>query len=242
VRYLPEIDLSTGMPAGLEVLTRWEHPTRGPIHPAEFIPVAEETGLIVPIGEATLLQACDQLHTWHSTFPASRELFLAVNLTAHEFQRSDLVEYIIATVQDAGLSPSMLRLEISEAIMVAEPRSTLDKLRRLRERGVKLAIDDFGSGYSSLSYLTRVSFDTLKIDRQFVSGPGGVTSNLSIVRAVTSLAHALSMSVTAEGVETHEHLTRVRAAGCDHGQGFLFSDALDAAAVEQTLFTRAPNF
>lgn len=241
VHYLPEMDLSTGQLAGLEVLVRWMHPERGLVRPTEFIPVAEETGLIVPIGEWALRQACEQMRFWQDTFPQAGELQLALNLTAHEFQRHDLVDHITSTLREAGLEPGVLRLEISEAIMVAEPRSAFDKLRRLKECGIKLAIDDFGSGYSSLSYLTRVSFDTLKIDRQFVSGPGGVTSNLSIVRAVTSLAHALGMSVTAEGIESREHLTRVRAAGCDYGQGFLFSDALEAEEVELALFNRPPN-
>jgi diguanylate cyclase (GGDEF)-like protein/PAS domain S-box-containing protein len=237
VQYLPEIDLSTNNLAGLEVLMRWNHPERGLVRPSEFIAVAEETGLIVPIGEWALHQGCAQVRDWRARWPEARAMFLAINLSAREFRRPDLVEYITSTLESYGLQPSALRLEISEAIMVAEPLSTLEKLRRLKQRGVMLAIDDFGSGYSSLSYLTRVSFDTLKIDRQFVSGPGGVTNNLSIVRAVTSLAHALGMNVTAEGVESREHLTRVRAAGCDHGQGFLFSDALDAAAVEAQLFT-----
>ena len=237
VQYLPEVDLSTNQLAGLEVLTRWNHPERGLVRPAEFMAVAEETGLIVEIGEWTLRQACAQMREWRARRSASKTLFLAVNLTAREFRRPDLVEHITSTLESFDLEPSMLRLEISEAIMVAEPLSTLEKLRRLKQRGVMLAIDDFGSGYSSLSYLTRVSFDTLKIDRQFVSGPGGVTNNLSIVRAVTSLAHALGMNVTAEGVESPEHLTRVRAAGCDHGQGYLFSDALDAMAVEAQLFS-----
>lgn len=235
--YLPEIDLANGNLVGLEVLVRWQHPERGEIPPDEFMLVANETGLVVPMGRLVLNQACAQLRRWHLHHPAAQGLFLAVNMSAREFQQPDAVDALLRTLNQHSLRPEQLRLEVDEAVIAADPSAAFDKLHRLRRHGIRLAIDDFGTGYSSLGYLTRVTFDTLKIARHFISGPGGITNNLSIVRAVTSLAHALGMSVTAEGIETREHLTRVRAAGCDFGQGYLFSEPLEAHAVESLLFT-----
>ncbi|MFW6075468.1 MAG: EAL domain-containing protein, partial [Chloroflexota bacterium] len=211
-------------------------PERGEVPPDEFMLVANETGLIVPLGRQILNQACAQVHRWQMEYATARDLFIAINLSAREFQQPDAVETLTRTITQHGLQPTQVRLEVDEAVIAADPSSAFDKLYRLRQHGIQLAIDDFGTGYSSLSYLTRVTFDVLKIARGFISGPGGITNNLSIVRAVTSLAHALGMAVTAEGIETREHLTRVRAAGCDYGQGFLFSEPLEPNDVEAMLF------
>jgi EAL domain-containing protein (putative c-di-GMP-specific phosphodiesterase class I) len=232
IEFLPELNLENGKLAALEVLTRWKHPARGDIDPDEFMPVAAETGLIVQLGRWAFTQACAHVRGWQMRHPAARQLTIAVNLSAREFQQPDLVEFIISTLDRYSIAPHMVRIEIDESTMAAGPEEALGKLRALRDYGICLAIDNFGSGFSSLSYLTQLSFDMLKVDRQFISGDGGVVSNLSIVRAVTSLAHALGMIVTAEGIETREHLARVRAAGCDCGQGYLFSRSLDAASVE----------
>ncbi len=238
IHYLPEFNLQTGKLSGLEVLVRWRHPERGYVMPDEFMDVAEETGLIVPIGRWLTREACQQMQRWLELHPEAAKLTLSINLSAREFQQPDLVPFIMSILDQYGLKPKQLRLEIAEKVMIVNPAAALEKLDKLREQRVGLALDNFGSGFSSLSYLTQVSIGTLKIDRQFISGPGGVMSNLSIVRAITSLAHALGMNVTAEGIESGEHLTRVRSAGCDFGQGSLFSEPLDGPAVESLLFDR----
>ncbi|HWM79772.1 MAG TPA: EAL domain-containing protein, partial [Methylomirabilota bacterium] len=208
---------------GVEALARWQHPRRGIVAPVDFIPLAEETGLIVPIGQWVLEQACLQVREWRDQNPALRSLVVSVNLSARQFQTPDLVLEIMRAVNDAGLEPSALKLEITESTVMQDAPVTLTKLNELKELGVRLAIDDFGTGYSSLGYLKRFPVDTLKIDRSFVKGLSADGGDSAIVRAVVTVAKSLNMDVTAEGVETEGQLAELRALGCDRWQGFLFA-------------------
>jgi EAL domain-containing protein (putative c-di-GMP-specific phosphodiesterase class I) len=202
--------------------------------PSEFIEVAEETGLIVPVGRWVLETACRQAARWPAL--ASGVLpTLSVNLSARELQQPDLIEHLVGALQQSGLPASRLRFEITENVLVQEAQSTLAILRALKALGVQLAIDDFGIGYSSLSYLTRLPVDTLKVDRLFVSGQGREVGNLAIIRAVASLAQALELTVTAEGIETAEQLLRVLEAGCRRGQGHYFAYPIPAAEVAELI-------
>ncbi|MBI4493404.1 MAG: EAL domain-containing protein [Chloroflexi bacterium] len=240
LHYQPELDLQTGQLVGVEALVRWAHPQRGLVSPAEFIPLAEETGLILPIGRWVLEVACRQAQVWQAQYPGA-PLVMSVNLSARQFQQPNLVEQVAQVLGETGLAPACLKLEITESVLVEDAESTLSRLQALKELGVRLAIDDFGTGYSSLSYLQRLAVDTIKIDRSFVSGLGAEGRNLAIVRAVAVLAQALSMDVTAEGIETPEQLASVRAAGCDHGQGYLFSKPLASEAMDAFLAASLPR-
>ena len=232
IEFLPELNLHDGRLTTLEVLTRWRHPERGEIAPDEFIDVAEESGLIVKIGRWAFVEACRHVQRWQSHHQDAGRIMMAFNKSVREFQQPDLVPFIVSTLDEYGIAPSRLRLEIDERSLAADPEDTLEKVRELRKLGICFAIDNFGRGFSSLSIFTRSDFDVLKVDRQFISGDEHTASSLSVVRAVTSLAHALGMRVTAEGIETREHLSRVQAAGCDFGQGYLFSKSLDAGMTE----------
>lgn len=238
--FQPEVDLRTGKITGLEALARWEHPRRGLIAPGDFIPIAEETGLIVQIGQWVLEEACRQARAWRDQALTSEPLTIAVNLSARQFQQAGLVEHLECVLADTDIEPAQLRLEITESVLVQEAGAARATLQRVKDLGVQIAIDDFGIGYSSLAYLTRLLADTLKVDRSFVAAIGRDEQSFAIVAAVASLAHALGMSVTAEGIETARQLELVRASGCDHGQGYHFSKPVSAAVVE-TLVS-APGF
>jgi diguanylate cyclase (GGDEF)-like protein/PAS domain S-box-containing protein len=233
--YQPEVDLITGRMLGVEALLRWQHPTRGLIAPNQFISIAEETGLVIPIGRWVLAEACRQLKAWQQEIPLAAHMIVNVNMSAQEFQQPDLVERVAKTIAEAGLVPSCVKLEITERVLVADKPSTITALRGLRDLGVHLAIDDFGIDYSSLSYLLRIPVDTLKIDQSFVRGLGQDDRYLAIVRTVTSLAHALEMSVTAEGIESAEQLARLRQAGCDRGQGYYFYRPVSSDVISEIL-------
>lgn len=241
VEFLPELDLEDGRLAALEVLTRWRHPEKGEINPAEFMEVAEESGLIVRLGRWALSEACRHIRHWQLRHPDSSRVMVAINMSVREFQQPDIVEFIASTLEEHDISPSRVRLEIDERSLAADPDDTLEKVEQLRSLGISFAIDNFGSDFSSLSLFTRFSFDVLKVDRQFISGNEHMVSNLSIVRAVTSLAHALGMRVSAEGIETREQLARIRAAGCDYGQGYLFSKSIGAARTEALFLSAGIN-
>ena len=234
LEYQPEIELTGGTIVAMEALVRWRHPERGLVPPAEFIPVAEETGLILPLGRWVLERACRQGLVWHERLGSAAPT-VSVNLSVKQFQRPDIVEEIAGVLCDVGLPPGHLTLELTETVMMGDAESNTATLRRLKELGVRLAIDDFGSGYSSLGYLKRFPVDELKIDRAFVGGVGRDPEDTAIVEAVSGLAHRLGMRVTAEGVETAGQLARVREMGCDLGQGYHFSPPLEADAVEQLL-------
>jgi diguanylate cyclase (GGDEF)-like protein len=227
VHYQPLIDLGTDRIVGFEALVRWQHPTRGLVQPFAFIALAEETGLIVPLGRAVLETACRQAAEWRASSESSASIFVSVNLSARQFAQPELCDEIAAILADTGLDPSGLELEITESVLMDQSERGVQALERVRELGVRLVLDDFGTGYSSLSYLKHLPLDTIKIDRSFVSGVEQVADR-SIVQAVVSLAHGLGIGVVAEGIETEAQRDIVRALGCDLGQGYLFAAALPA--------------
>ena len=229
VHFQPSIRLNDNSVTGFEALLRWQHPDRGMISPAEFIPIAEETGLINPIGQWVLMEACKQAATW----PA--HMSVAVNLSPVQFKQATLPLQVMSALSKSGLEPSRLELEITEAVLLKDTESTQDTLKQLRDIGVRIALDDFGTGYSSLSYLSRFQFDKIKIDRSFVNDMSARTDALSIVRAITALGADLGMTVTAEGVETEEQLAHLRTVCCTEVQGFLFSRPRAARDLDQFL-------
>jgi diguanylate cyclase (GGDEF)-like protein len=231
VEYQPVIDLVEGKVVAMEALVRWQHPERGFVPPVEFISLAEETGLILPLGRWVLEQACRQARIWHEQHGADTPS-VSVNLSAKQFQHPDILEDVARTLRAAGLPASILTLEITETVVMEDAESNSATLRSFKELGVKLAIDDFGSGYSSLGYLKRFPVDMLKIDRTFVGGLGRDPEDTAIVEAVISLSHTLGMRVTAEGVETSQQLSQLQVLGCDLGQGYYFSASTAAQAAE----------
>lgn len=230
VHYQPIVSLSNGCITELEALVRWQHPTRGLIGPGHFIPLAEESGLIIAVGRWVLNEACVQTRRWQLSLPDNR-LSISVNLSARQFQSPSLVADVARALQTSGLAPSSLKLEITEGIAMADAEAAVVMLHELRALGVRLAIDDFGTGYSSLSYLKRFPVDTLKVDRSFIEGLGHDRQDAAIMRSIVALAHSLSLDVTAEGVETITQWEQVRLLGCDSVQGYLLAwpQAADAA-------------
>ncbi|KMO31046.1 hypothetical protein VP06_20180 [Methylobacterium aquaticum] len=227
--FQPFLDLTANRIAGFEALVRWHHPARGVVSPAAFVPVAEETGLIVPLGEWVLRRACQEAARWPDPVRVS------VNLSPVQFRTGDIDATVIAALRDAGLDPHRLELEITEGVLLQDTPSTLAILHRLKGIGVRIAMDDFGTGYSSLGYLRAFPFDKIKIDRSFVADLSVRPDALAIVRAVTTLADSLGMSTTAEGVETEEQLAHLRGAGCTEVQGYLISRPVAAEAVAPML-------
>jgi diguanylate cyclase (GGDEF)-like protein/PAS domain S-box-containing protein len=225
LHYQPVVDLSSNAISGFEALLRWRHSEKGLIPPGTFVPLAEELGLIVPIGDWVLREACATAAGW----PA--HLKVAVNLSSAQFTNPGLLPAIVGALAASRLAPDRLELEITETILLHDSEATLATLFQLRELGVRIAMDDFGTGYSSLSYLQSFPFDKIKIDRSFVSGIAESTGSLNIVRAVAALANGLGMAATAEGVETQAQLETIRSEGCTEMQGFLFSQAVPADAV-----------
>jgi EAL domain-containing protein (putative c-di-GMP-specific phosphodiesterase class I) len=216
---------------GVEALIRWQHPDQGLVAPYRFIPVAEESGLIIPIGAWVLEQACHQLRVWNLRGQDGPQGSVEVNLSARQIDDPRIVATVEEILTRTGLPPEHLTLEITESALMEDAASALGVLRALKELGVLLAIDDFGTGYSSLSYLQRFPLDILKVDRMFVESLGSDADGEEIVSAVINLAHALGLQVVAEGVETTEQLQILRSLGCDLAQGFLFSKPLPAADV-----------
>ncbi|MBI4542092.1 MAG: EAL domain-containing protein [Gemmatimonadetes bacterium] len=239
VFYQPVVSLRTGRPIGFEALARWQHPQRGLVLPDEFIPVAEETGLIVPIDRRVLREACRQLGEWQAGFATEPPLTMSVNLSAKQLLQPDLVDQIARCLDATGLAPERLRLEVTESAIIDHAEPALAMLGRLRALGVRLDLDDFGTGYCSLSYLHRFDMDTLKIDRSFVSNIGDRGQNSEIVRTIVSLARNLEMAVIAEGVETAEQLALVRSLDCEQMQGFLFAEPLPAGAAAAMITAKA---
>src|SRR5437773_600218 len=240
VEYQPIVSLDTFKISGFEALARWKHAEHGQISPNQFIPVAEEAGLIIAIGEWILREACTQTRRWQELYPSEEPLSISVNLSAKQFAQPDLIERIEQVLLETKLEPSSLRLEITESVVVENVEAATGLLRRLRKLGVGLSIDDFGTGYSSLSSLHSFPISTLKIDGSFVSRMDGQNENTEIVRTIMSLAENLGMDVVAEGVETLEQVTKLRTFGCEKGQGFFFSRPIPAANVENLLNETTP--
>jgi diguanylate cyclase (GGDEF)-like protein len=237
LQYQPIVALATGRLEVVEALVRWEHPTRGLISPADFIPLAEETGLIVPLGQWVLEEACRQMRVWQQQFATTAPAVMSVNLSVRQFRNVELVQTIRDILERTGLAAACLKLEITESALMDDVEATITKLLELKGLGISLAIDDFGTGYSSLNALKRLPVDTLKIDRSFVQGLGKDPQDAAIVRSIITLAQSLRLSVTAEGIETEQQRGKLWAFGCDHGQGYYFARPLASEALEALLTT-----
>jgi diguanylate cyclase (GGDEF)-like protein/PAS domain S-box-containing protein len=235
VYYQPIVDLTDGRIGEVEALVRWEHPQRGIVPPAEFIPLAEETGLILPIGSIVLETACRQVRLWQQQFAHDPPMVVSVNLSARQFQTSRLVDEVADILRKTGLNPSHLKLEVTESVMMHDPSITISMLRELKALGLQVAIDDFGTGYSSLAYLQRFPIDVLKIDRSFVQALGRDAESEAIVQAIVSLAKSLNLVVTGEGIETADQLQHLRTLGCDLGQGYLIGRPAPEHLIEKRL-------
>jgi diguanylate cyclase (GGDEF)-like protein len=240
VHYQPMVELGTGRVAGVEALARWQHPTRGFVPPSDFIALAEESSLILPLSRWVLFESCRQASEWHRRYPNRPPLTVSVNLSVRQFQHPALVDEVAEALRETALPPGCLSLEITESMMMEAAEATSVILRDLKALGVRLAIDDFGTGYSSLGYLKRFPVDTLKIDRTFVAGLGQDPEDTAIVHAVIRLAHTLGLAVTAEGVETAAQRDDLRATGCELGQGYYFAKPLPPESLE-ALLTVAPE-
>lgn len=232
VYYQPIVSLAGRELYGFEALVRWQHPERGIISPDDFIPLAEETGLILPIGLQVLRESCNQLRRWQQRSPSNRDLIMSVNLSGKQLMQPDLIERIEEVLRESQINPWHLKLEITETVVMENPELAAVTLAKLRGLGVRLSIDDFGTGYSSLSYLNRFPVDTLKIDRSFVNSMNKADENLQIVKTIVTLAGNLGMQVVAEGVESEEQLDQLRSLKCQYGQGYLFSKPLDVAEAD----------
>lgn len=243
VHYQPIVSLETGSIVGFEALVRWQHPRRGLVPPGEFLPVAKETGLIIPIDQWVLQEACRQTQQWQAQFPSNLPLTISVNLCSHQFRQSQLPQYINQILQETKLEPHRLELEITENMIVENDAQATTRFLQLKELGVQLSIDDFGTGYSSLGRLHCLPIDILKIDRSFVSrmgvDPGSdLQTSALIVETIITLAQKLGLAVTAEGVETAEQLAQLRELKCDYGQGYFFSRPLNAEAAEALIVSK----
>jgi predicted signal transduction protein with EAL and GGDEF domain len=233
LHYQPIVDLRSNALTGFEALVRWEHPTKGVVPPTAFIPVAEDSGLILPLGEWVLAEACRRAAEW------PENLRVAVNLSPVQFTDPNLLHKIERVLAESGLPPGRLELEITERIFMDSSEATLTTLRRLKHLGIRISMDDFGTGYSSLSYLRSFPFDKIKVDRVFVSDLGFDTEHIVIVQAVVSIANALGMIATAEGVETEEQRRVLAGLGCDEAQGYLFGGPVPGEKVGEVLQHRA---
>jgi diguanylate cyclase (GGDEF)-like protein/PAS domain S-box-containing protein len=239
VFYQPIVDLEDGGVVGFEALVRWQHPQRGLIPPAEFIPLAEETGMIVPIGAWVLEEACRQVQQWQDERCPGRALLLSVNVSARQFQSPDLVETVAEVLERTGFNPTHLKLELTESLMMHDVGRTIQRLDELKQLSIQLAIDDFGTGYSSLAYLRRFPISVLKIDRTFVNRLGTDPQDDAIVRSIVTLSSDLGMQVVAEGIETADQLATLRELRCDYGQGYLFSRPLPSEQAEEVVTPEA---
>lgn len=227
--FQPQVEISSGRVRGVEALLRWTHPRRGPISPLEFIPLAEESGLIVPMGQWVLRQAFSQMATW--TAAGMSPLRMAINISAVQFHQPDFADMLAHAIGDYGIEPRLVELELTESVLMHNVEEVLDNLRRIKDLGVMLAIDDFGTGFSSLNYLRRFPIDRLKIDQSFVRGIGQTPANASITRAILALAASLSLEVVAEGIEDAAEQEFLDKLGCGEGQGYFFARPLSAAQV-----------
>jgi diguanylate cyclase (GGDEF)-like protein len=230
--YQPIVSLETSKLIGFEALVRWQHPQKGIIAPGEFIAIAEDTGLIIPIGEWVLHKACQQLHTWQSELPEAENLHISVNLSSKQIKQFDFVDKLSQILADTGLQGTSLKLELTETMLMDQGEKTIELLTQIKQQQVQLSIDDFGTGYSSLSYLHRFPVDTLKIDRSFVNQITADGNNCEIVKTIVTLAHSLGMKAIAEGVETAQQVTHLTNLGCEAAQGYFFAKPLSQMEAE----------
>ncbi len=236
--YQPIVALPGEQITGFEALLRWQHPTRGLVSPLEFIPIAEETGLIIPIGHWVLNQACRQLHAWQMRFPQSPPLTMNVNVSGTQFAAPDFIDQVRDILHKVGLDPHTLHMELTEGVCLDNSATAIARFKHLQRLGIQFHLDDFGTGYSTLSYLQQFPIQTIKIDRSFVNRMRDNHHNTEIVRAVIAMAHDLGMDAVAEGVETVDQLTQLKRLGCNYGQGYLFNRPINQAAIEQLLNER----
>jgi diguanylate cyclase (GGDEF)-like protein len=240
LHYQPIVSLSTGKLMGFEALVRWQHPQQGFISPGEFIPIAEETGFIIFLGEWVLREACRQMRQWQLQFPLHSPLTISVNISGKQFSQVNLVQQVEQILLETGFDARLLKLEITESVLMENAKSAITILNQLQALGIRLSIDDFGTGYSSLSYLHRLRLDTLKIDRSFVCDVDLNVEKIEIIRTIIALAWNLGMDVVAEGVETKKQLFQLRSLKCEYGQGYLFSKPLAPEAIETLLAQDLP--
>jgi EAL domain-containing protein (putative c-di-GMP-specific phosphodiesterase class I) len=237
VHYQPQVLISTGQTVGFEALLRWEHPKRGTLAPSEFIPLAEETGMIVPLGGWVLAEACRQMRIFREQLPPEAPLRVFVNLSARQFRHPELVEEVSTALTETGMDPHDLALEITESVMMEKRSTALDILRPLKNLGLTLVMDDFGTGYSSITYLKSFPVDIRKMDRSMIEGIDEDPENEAIVSATAGLAHALGLEVVAEGVETAGELDKLRSMGCDFAQGYYWQRPCSAEKMTELLRT-----
>jgi predicted signal transduction protein with EAL and GGDEF domain len=234
--YQPKVHLATDLTYGLEALVRWNHPTRGLLQPAVFIPIAERTGSIIKISAWILREACKQVRAWNKEFPVGLPLQLSVNLSPREFKQKNLVQIVKSTLDETEFAPTLLHFELTEGALFDDISLARETLHALKNIGVGLDLDDFGTGYSSLKYLRELPFDSLKIDRYFIASldPNQASSG-ELVRAIISMAEVLGLEVIAEGIETEAHRNTLKVLGCHFGQGYFFAAPLDRQAVHDLL-------
>jgi EAL domain-containing protein (putative c-di-GMP-specific phosphodiesterase class I) len=229
----------SGRLVGVEALLRWNHPDRGRIAPGEFIAVAEETGIVLPIGGWVLDVACRQLQDWTAAFPHAADLTLAINISGRQLGHTELVDHVARSLTATSIAPERLHLEVTESVLMDDVERSGEVLGRLKELGVGIAVDDFGTGYSSLSYLKRFPVDSLKVDRSFVDGLGSEPEDSAIVAAIVNLAHTLGLMAVAEGVETEQQLAELAALHCDHAQGYHLARPMPADELTRLLASLA---
>jgi len=235
VHYQPIVSLKTGTIAGFEALLRWERPGVGIVGPGQFIAVAEEMGLIVPIGVWAFRKACEQARCWHLEHPQEQPLTMSVNISGRQFAQSDLVAQLEKILLDTQVKPTSIKLEITESVTMGDAERTIKVIRELKKLGLRISIDDFGTGFSSLSYLRRFPIDTLKIDRSFVSNLDTNSESREIVRTIIALARTLGMDIVAEGTERLEEVSFLRNLGSDYAQGYFFSRPVDSEQADTLL-------
>jgi EAL domain-containing protein (putative c-di-GMP-specific phosphodiesterase class I) len=247
VQYQPIMDLCSSDLVGFEALARWNHPKRGPIPPSEFIPLAEEAGLIIQLGEWVLKTALETMADWRKESPGAKDLYMSVNLSSKQFARMELDKIVLGLLSDVDLPPTSLKLEITESVLMDHPEAAVRTLTRLRKSGIHFSIDDFGTGYSSLSQLQQLPVDTLKIDKSFIQRMSSDSENMEIVKAVIALAHSLDLTVVAEGVEESDQLCSLLDLDCQCIQGFFFhrpmstKKAMDLLKLRETASDASPK-
>jgi len=239
LQYQPIVALRTGKLIGLEALVRWRHAARGLLSASEFVPLAEESGTIVPLGEWAIRAACAQLRAWQDRAPALAAVTMSVNVSGRQFRRPDCVETVRRIVRESAVDPRQLAIEVTESVIMDDVESSAAKLGRLRDMGVQIHVDDFGTGYSSLSYLHRFPINAVKIDRSFVAGLPAQAESEEVIKAIVSIAESLDFDVIAEGIEGEAQLAKLGELRCRYGQGFLISRPMDAAALEAWVVTQA---